>query len=259
MVETVLGVQFKPLRAFRANHYGWFWSKYLAASGWAVVAEERLLPTYVERFDDLKLLLTQPCGDDEPVPGVRMKMRNAARERTLQLQPDKLYYGWNRQGTEPFDYRSAKAEFAELVEGFTGFAVESGLGPVEPNLWEVAYVNQIPSGRLWAEPTDWHRVFPRFFPAASPEASGLRFASYDGQWHFEIEPRLGRVHAQVAKVVMNRGARASLLFKLTARGAVGVGGSTDWPTGLDLGHQSCYDLFCTAISDEAKLEWGFNA
>ena len=257
MVETILGVQFKPLLAFRSSHYGWFWSKYLAESGWVVAGEERLLPTYVEKFGDLKLLLTQPSGDDEPAAKVRIKMRNASHERTLQLQPDKLYYGWNRRGSEPFDYASAKADFAKLVETFAGFATESGLGLLEPNLWEVAYVNQVPSGRLWSEPSDWHRVFPKFFPAAGPKADGLRFASYDGHWHFEIEPRLGRVHAQVAKVVMNRGDQASLLFKLTARGAVGVEGSADWLTGLDLGHQSCYDLFCDAISDEAKSEWGF--
>lgn len=258
MVETILGVQFKPLRAFRSSHYGWFWSKCLAESGWAVVADESLLPTYVERFGDLKLLLEQLSGDDEPVVGLRMKMRNPAKRRTLQLQPDKLYYGWNRQGGEPFDYAEAKADFAELVSSFTNFAAQSGLGSLEPNLWEVAYVNQIPSGQLWTDPRDWHRVFPKFFPAVSPEADGLRFASYDGHWHFEIEPRLGRVHAQVAKVVMNQGAQASLLLKLTGRGAIGAGGSVDWSAGLDLGHQSCFDLFCAAISDDAKREWGFN-
>lgn len=258
MVETILGVQFKPLRSFRANHYGWFWSKFLVEAGWVVVAEERLLPTYVERFDDLKLLLTQPSGDDEPVTGVRMKMRNPANKRTLQLQPDKLYYGWNRQGDEPFSYAEAKADFTELVQRFANFATDSGLGSLEPNLWEVAYVNHIPSGPLWTEPTDWHKVFPKFFPAASPEARGLRFASYDGHWHFEIEPCLGRVHAQVAKVVMNQGTQASLMLKLTGRGAIGGGGAVDWSTGLDLGHQSCFDLFCAAISDDAKREWGFD-
>lgn len=257
MVETILGVQFKPLRAFRSSHYGWFWSKYLEETGWVVVADEPLLPTYVERFGDLKLLLEQPSGD-EAVIGLRMKMRHPTNKRTLQLQPDKLYYGWNRRGTDGFEYAEAKADFATLLQGFANFAAESGLGTLEPNLWEVAYVNQIPSGQLWVEPADWHQVFPKFFPSTGPEAGGLRFASYDGHWHFEIEPCLGRVHAQVAKVVMNQGAQASLLLKLTGRGAIGVEGSADWSTGMDLGHRSCYDLFCAAISDEAKREWGFN-
>lgn len=257
-VETVLGVQFDPLRGFRSNHYGWFWREYLSGKGFTTVSDENLLPTYVEEFGVPKLKLTKK-RDSEDVIGVRMKTRTEDRGRTVQLQPDKLYLSWNRLNPQAPRYSSVKTEFMTLFHNLNEFAANASLGPVLPNLWEVHYVNQIPPGRLWTEPRDWYRVFPTLFPAIDPSVAGLRFATYSGEWHFEIQPEKGRVHVRVAKMVMNQSTTPTLYLSLLARGEIGPSGSPDLDTGLETGHTACIRLFFELTSSEAHNEWGLKS
>jgi len=257
-VETILGVQFAPLRGFRSNHYGWFWNEYLKAKGFKAVSDESLLPTYIEEFGVPKLHLTRK-GDGEDILGVRMKARTEDRSRTVQLQPDKLYLGWNRNNPQAPRYASVKTEFMALFDNLNEFATVASLGPVQPNLWEVHYVNQIPPGRLWSEPRDWHRVFPTLFPSTDPSISGFRFATYSGEWHFEIQPEKGRVHVRVAKMVMNQSATPTLYLSLLARGEIGSKNSDDLVTGMETGHAACTRLFLELTSPEAHAEWGIKS
>jgi uncharacterized protein (TIGR04255 family) len=257
-VETVLGVQFEPLRGFRSNHYGWFWRDHLKDKGFGSVSDETPLPTYVEEFGVPKLRLTK-AADGGEVVGVRMKTRTADRGRTVQLQPDKLYLSWNRLGPEAPRYENVRGEFEALFADLTVFAGGAGLGPVRPNLWEVHYVNQIPPGELWTDPRDWHRVLPRLFPTTDPSVPGARFATYSGEWHFEIEPQRGRVHVRVAKMVMNQSPAPTLYFSLLARGEVGGAGSLDVLAGLEAGHTACVRLFFDLTSPEAHAEWGLKS
>ena len=69
-VETVLGVQFETLRQFRCGHYGAFWKEHLVGRDYTLISDEPLLPTFVEKFDDVKLKLSSG-SIFEDVPGVR--------------------------------------------------------------------------------------------------------------------------------------------------------------------------------------------
>ncbi len=257
-VETVLGVQFDPLRGFRTNHYGWFWREYLSARGFKTVSDESLLPTYVEEFGVPQLNLSKK-GSVEDIVGVRMKTRTVDRGRTVQLQPDKLYLSWNRNDPQAPRYASVKTEFTTLFDNLNEFATTAALGPVRPNLWEIHYVNQIPPGRLWNDPRDWHRVLPALFPAIGPAVTGIRFTTYSGEWHFEIQPEKGRVHVRVAKMVMNQSATPTLYLSLLARGEIGPKGSADLRTGMETGHSACMRLFFELTSSEAHAEWGLKS
>jgi hypothetical protein len=144
----------------------------------------------------------------------------------------------------------------ELYGNLTEFAANASLGAMNPNLWEVHYVNQIPQGILWEDPKDWHRVLPTLFPSNDPSVQGLRFATYSGEWHFEIEPEKGRVHVRVAKMVMNQNPKPTLYLSLLARGEIGSKGSPDIATGLELGHDACIRLFFELTSSEAHTKWG---
>ena len=253
IVETVIGVQFTPLQGFRSHHYGWLWREFLSANGWNPVADEKPLPEYVERFDDIHLKLTRPDVSSASAFKVRLKLKSPDRSRTIQVQPDKFYFSWAREDSCTPGYAVARPEFDRLFDAFQKFADTAGVGAIQPNLWEVMYVNQIPPGKLWSEPKDWHRILPTLFPASGPTCEGIRFASYHGEWHFEIEPRRGRIHLRIAKMVMNQRPDPVLLINLTARGQIDSEG--DWATGLDLGHDACVRLFCEITSDEAQREW----
>lgn len=257
-VETILGVQFEPLRGFRSNHYGWFWAEYLRSKGFTNVSDESLLPTYVEAFGVPQLKLTKPVGSED-VGGVRMKARTDDRGKTVQLQPDKLYLSWNRLDPSCPRYANVKKDFEELFRNLNQFAADASIGTVKPNLWEVHYVNQVDPGNLWSEPKDWHRVLPTLFPAVDPSIAGLKFATYSGEWHFEIQPEKGRVHVRVAKMVANKSRTPILYISLLARGEIGEAGSQDIMNGLEIGHDACVRLFLELTSPEAHAEWGLKS
>ena len=253
VVETILGLQFEPLLKFRSHHFGWFWTERLKLSGWEPVGDERPLPIYAERFGDARLRLTgtMPASG---VPALRMKCRNLGRSLVLQIQPDKLYLTWGRSGPETPSYSDIRPVLDELVVQFEGFAADSGLGEGVANLWEVCYINRVPRGELWNEPKDWHRVLPKLFPQQGPDCAGLPFTTYDGTWHFEIEPKRGRIHVQVAKMLVNQEPEPVLFLRLTARGELATGVS--WRSAMDVGHDSCVQLFAEITSAEAKRSWG---
>lgn len=257
-VETVLGVQFDQLQGFRSHHYGWFWQEYLSKNGFDNISDEKLLPIYMEEFGVPKLEMTSKLSEIN-ASGIRMKCRTSDRARTIQLQPDKLYLSWNRLNAKAPRYANVKEEFVTLFKDVEAFAASASLGPIRPNLWEVHYVNQVPPGSLWQEPRDWHRVLPTLFPAGDPSLEGLRYATYSGEWHFEIQPEQGRVHVRVAKMVMNKSTSPTLYFSLLARGLIGPRGTPDLVSGMETGHDACIRLFMGLTSREAHAEWGLNS
>ena len=176
------------------------------------------------------------------------------------MQPDKLYFSWNRFGANAPHFDEVKGEFAEVFANLIAFVSETfPEETVKPNLWEIQYVNQIPQGDLWNDPRDWHRVLPTFFPKVDPSIRDVRFATYSGEWHFEIEPKMGRIHVRVAKMVMNQEKTPTLYLSLTARGEIGEKGSPDMQSGLELGHDSCIRLFIGLTSPEAHKKWGLTS
>src|SRR5206468_5480545 len=52
VIETVLGVQFAPLKGLTSAHIGWFWKSHLG-SEWETIAEVVPLPDEFERFEPI--------------------------------------------------------------------------------------------------------------------------------------------------------------------------------------------------------------
>lgn len=260
VVETLLGVQFAPLFGFKSHHYGWFWRECLLADGWEPVADLEPLPTWTEEFDHARLrLFAGKVGDDKKTKAVRLKLRNKGSSRSLQIQPDKLYYSWLKSDDSPCPkFELLTVELRSIMDRFVTFLKESDGGDIQANLWEVQYINVIHSGTLWNEPNDWHRVLPLFFPSHHGTWDDCRFSTFDGDWHYEIAPKQGRIHARVAKMIVNQQVDNPVLFyHLTARGEVGgMSGVREWERGLEIGHRSCNKLFLESASEEAKIQWG---
>ena len=258
VVETILGLQFAPLVAFNSPHYGWFLRDYLKKDGWVFAADEKPLPNYSENFgsDFLQYKPPQVAAD---LGSVRMKATLPKSGKTIQIQPDKLYYSCQRQGDASIRYEQIQAEFASLYAAFSDFSADSGIGPVTPNLWEVTYINRVPAGTLWNQIWEWYNVLPSLFPVADPSIDGAKFATFDGTWHFDLRDNAGRVHLRVAKMIMNLKPPPILYIMLTARGRIGDGAAADWGSGLDLGHRSCTRVFLENTSKKAHEEWGLQS
>ncbi len=259
VVETLLGVQFDPLKHFRSHHYGWLLREFLSPSDWKFLADERPLHTYTENFGSDYLQFKPHMATADNSPTVRMKVSIPNTGKTAQVQPDKLYYSRKRDADFSVRYDQARDEFATLFETFTSFSESAGITPVSPNLWEVSYINRIPAGTLWKDLSDWHRVLPSFFPSFTIDGDNAKPSTFDGTWHFDLADKMGRVHVRVAKMIMNQAPPPVLFVMLTARGRIGEGGVADWRSGLDLGHRECIRLFLEITSTEAQKEWGLTS
>lgn len=255
IVETVLGVQFESLAGLTSAHLGWFWKQFLGPE-WDSALNATLIPDQFERFGEqqqwqsvgqLRILL------DDGTATRRVQLSRDQGERMIQLQPSRFHYNWqNRGGVYPH-YESVREAFDEQFRAFGDFAAQAGIGPLEPNQWEVTYVDHIVRGELWQKPDDWHRVVPGLFPP--PVGMSLSaFESTGGEWHFEIEPQRGRLHITAALGRIGDTEKTALQLSFTARGPVSK--QVSLADGLDLGHDAILDAFLKLTSAEAQQAWG---
>lgn len=263
VVETVVGVQFERLPAFKNAHLGSFWQR-LGSRDWPTVIDVSPLPPQVESFSEaaqwgrgMRLQLTQD-------PASRLQIKNRDANRMLQLQNNRFHLNWLGEGGDKYPrYSNVQAEFKSYLDELIGFASDHDLGPIRPDQWEVTYVNHIPQGTVWNTPADW-----KFFSPMNSMPTIEDFAeaeSFGGEWHFAIPDQRGRLHVQWQHGLKSHsedGEREFIRLVLTARGAVEKPGNVAGNVvesvcnGLDLGHDTIVLSFRNLMSDDANKYWG---
>jgi uncharacterized protein (TIGR04255 family) len=258
VAETVLGFQFDPIPGFSNAHLGAFWKR--LGGSWTNLSDMPPLEPQHERFGAelqwaaaglFSLRLSQN-------PGARLQVRNAARNRMVQIQNGRLHYNWiGHDGSPYIRYQVIRPEFEEIAGRFRGFLKEEGLAEPRLNQWEVTYVNHIRKGGVWNSPTDWQHVFNG---GLVPAVRSARIESIGGEWHYEIEPERGRLHVQLQHGrAGSLEAPEALILTLTARGpASGTGDAAiraAFDTGLDTGHAVVVESFVEMTSSAARAHW----
>lgn len=258
-METVLGVQFEPFKGFRNGHLGAFWKR--LGPDWPILTDVPPLPPQFERFGEteawaeagLQLKLIQE-------PAARIQITNADRNRMIQVQNGRFHYNWlGERGDQYPRYQKVRPGFDCALKKFEQFLSDEQLGMLRPNQWEVTYVNHIPKVELWSEPHDWGRLFQfPIVPSADPR--DLQLESMSGAWHFQIEPRRGRLHVQLQHG--RRGGATGeeiLVLTLTARGPAGGESGEHGFTlgeGLDCGREAIVRAFAELTTEKAHNYWG---
>ena len=256
VIETVLGVQFAPLKDFSTGHAALFWSKYLDRSKWEKFAETLPLPDQFERWEPTSLDPSKVIKITPMRFSGRSQISQANSGRMIQIQTSRFIYNWNRVGGEYPRYRTVLEEFGRHFADFRRFVADDAkLGEIVPNQWELTYIDSIPKGPLWDSPADWHEVLPGLFLPLRHVGSVL-LESFGGEWHFEISPRRGRLHISVQNTTIADDPTPVLLIQSTARGSIGKDGASDLKEGLEIGHQATLRLFLEITSDKAQKAWG---
>jgi hypothetical protein len=171
----------------------------------------------------------------------------------IQVQATRFHYNWQKRGQAYPSYHEVRKDFDSCFEKFRRFVTEAkDLGELQPNQWEITYVNHIPKGELWSEPRDWPRVLPGLL-GASRDMKDVALESVGGEWHFELQPRKGRLHFAVQYGRVGEKAEPTLILNATARGAIEEG--TDLGAGLTLGHDGIIHAFLHVTSPEAQKVW----
>lgn len=254
VIETVLGVQFKPLAGFSNAHLGAFWEK--LSEDWPNVVDAPPLDPVYEQFGDdqvwktsglqLSLSKTRPA---------RFQIRNPEKDRMVQIQNGRFHYNWVRRPTEDYPhYPRVRKEFDQHLEELRCYLDNKSLGSIDPNQWEVTYVNHIPIGTVWNQPEDWRELFPTL-PMQAARTSAASLESFSGQWHFKIATDRGRLHVEIRHGRKQSEETSELLIMtLTARGPISPDG-LDLDQGLDLGHDTIVRSFAELTSSNAHKKW----
>ncbi|MCH8150427.1 MAG: TIGR04255 family protein [Planctomycetes bacterium] len=139
VVETVLGVQFQELDAFRAAHFGLYWK--LISEEFTKIEDKPRLPPVVESFPR-NAVVPQIQFAARSIPD-RVWYVSDSDDEVIQVQPDRFFFNWRRR-KEPYPtFEKNKSRFLNKFEAFSLFCEQEKLGPPKVNLCEVAYINHI--------------------------------------------------------------------------------------------------------------------
>jgi uncharacterized protein (TIGR04255 family) len=239
--EVACGCRFTPLDRMKLPHFGVFWNRFKSD-----------FPT-VEH--------TVPLGDEgelatcDPATGLplpRVWFIDASESQLIQLQTDRIYFNWRKREAAPVypRYPSVVKNFADRYRMLGELAAEYGLGPLEPKVLDLSYINVFSRGDTWNELEDLRAIFPTFSWNQSPNSflpspHGLAFqAEYslpDGQGKLSVKLTPGKRRADNAEVYS---------FNLSAKG---IGNDTS-----EAGMREWFDMARTCIvkgfSDLTDLE-----
>ena len=264
VVETVLGVQFTPLRKMRITHYGLLLPHLCDAFPAATerltrFSEQPPLDPIIESFEQVvprEPSLRWSVTPGPPLP--RCWYASDDEQYLLQVQPDRFLLNWRQQrGTsgEYPRYTTICDRFLKSLRVFRQFAAEQSLGSVEPNQCEVTYVNHI-------------ELLPTLGVAATLDRvlMGWKLGSSDG-WltqgesgefkaSYVIAQKRGRLHVDARPAVRRDNGQEIIRLDLTARGAPpqpDLDGVRAW---LDLGHEWVVRGFKSLTTSEMHTIWG---
>lgn len=251
LIETVLAVQFAPLRGLSTAHIGLFWDR--LGSAWTRVEEVEArgqIVQVVPRSDGW-------LGDAVFFPGRmnRLRILQEPGDRMLQIENGWFAYNWRRPRQDaPYPrFATLLPEFLDLFSKWQGFLSEQQIGAVAPNLWEVSYVNAIEKGSVWNSSEDWAKVLPELLkvpklgPLGAPMTGQLR-------WRFPLLSDSGFLEISLNHIVNAGHDREALQIVQLARGVLS---SLDQvQAGLETGHDAIVRAFEVMASDEAQQHWG---
>ena len=260
VIETVLGVYFRPLEKFTSAHQGVLWDRFFRAR-FPNVEERRPVEEVGERFREDRLapptIRWQVSGrPDAP----RLWAASENGQHVVQIQRNALFANWLKTDDDAAyrPYAERRREFSEQLRQVEEFLRDEDVGRLEPTTWSVTYINHIDYEGLdgigpavaktlavWTDQfsDDWLR-------ATDTDKVLLDFA-------FPMPDEAGRLNVNLKPAVVLSDKRQVLRLDLTARGQL-MKESRDVASalaGIDLGHEWVVRGFASLTRPEMHEVW----
>lgn len=251
--ETVLGVQFVPLRGYTSAHAGCFWQEYLD-DDWKTAAEVVRLDDQFEKFGDEREWASAGISVRGYESG-RVHIIRSDEEQLIQIQNSRFLYNWRKKNGNYPSYKTLLPEFTKRLEDFRAFVKRKELGEFVANQWEVTYVNHFERGELWNSPIDLPSLLPGLY-LPGQDLPDLQFEQFNiGRWNLIIENNIGRLHVTTRHGKKLTDDQEIFILELTARGPIDAERNIDLWQGLDAGHEAIVRCFTAMTSDDAHKRW----
>ncbi len=258
VVETVISAQFAPLDNLNVAHIGIFWHEMLSILpewGDASLVEAQRIEDVIEELSEGPSFQTLGVTVKETPPDMRLQIKRSDEERMMQIQNTRFVYNWRRRTAG--EYPSFAATFSEFSKYYSMFGQHLSkrkLGELQPNQWEVTYVNHIPKGTLWDKVDDWATILPGLFTPTGHGSGEVAFETMSGGWKYRLDKDRGRLHV-VLQHALTQEKDEILSLRFIARGPVDVTQGCKLESGVEIGHQAIIQTFDSIVSDEARQFW----
>lgn len=234
VIEVVFGIQFKELKGLKVAHMGTFWER-LGRAEYPECEEMPPLVHIVETYDQPPSEL--PAGTVEKVnlpPLPRLFFITKEKNHLVQLQRDRFLQNWRKlqEGTEYPRYKKLFPRFLKSWKLLNDFIKDLGIGQLEPDQYELTYINHINKGDGWTDLSNIEKVFPEFqckvggcFLTEPEEVAWRRI--------YRLPKDKGRLRVSMQQATSIKTKKPVLTLNLTARG-FGKGALNDW---FDIAHE----------------------
>ena len=259
LVETVLGVQFNADFALK-THLLYQFIEHLGGD-WKPPEEVPFLDFQHETFDPgtswSPFLENSKIQIFPDLPPIRLRAKNKANDRMIQIQNGRLHYNWLKTENQEYPrYAKVRPEFDKVFTQWKEFLSSKSIA-LKENQWQITYINHIPKGTVWEHPSDWLRMFNQ--ESNVQPCQGLTLESFSSRLTFEIAPKRGRLHVHAVRAqATNEKSEIKEVIRmdLTARGPV-EGDQRNLDSGLNLGHDTIVNAF-EGLTKNAKTHqyWG---
>jgi len=255
VVETVLGVQFVPLKGFGLQHFGLFWSK--VREEYPKLVSQPSLPRVIESFEEK--FVPKPeitVSLSEKLPGLRGWYLNEPETRLIQIQNDRFLYNWKKvKGNETYpQFDTIQPEFKANWEKFCKFLTDEDIDHPELTQCEVTYVNHIDIGKGWNSFGEFDKVFApwsgKFSGPFLPTPEKMTFNTT-----FVIPNKKGRLHISAMPAIRRNDGKEIIKVELTARGRPtnsNLSAVLEW---FQVGHEWIVQGFTDLTTDHMHKIW----
>lgn len=258
VVETVMGLYFRPLHGFTLVQRALFWSQF--KDQFPTVIEKPPVDETREEFGvevaQAHSIIRWELTEELPSPRIWGKSRDG--KHTIQIQSDALFVNWERDASNPDKYwhfDSRRQDFAEKLRNLESFISQAGIGAIEPTSCFVTYVNHVEL----LEKGDLATTLSRLLTFWSNETSDGALPLADNaslKFSFAWPENRGRLHVSVIPGFNRKEKKFLIRLELTARGAPAnatIPAALEW---IELGHESVVRGFASLTRPEMHRLWG---
>lgn len=257
VVETVLGVYFRPSEKFSSAQLGIVWDRYFRER-FPKLEERPPVEEVAEQFGDARLaaspMVRWQVMDRPDI--LRLWAMSENGQHVVQIQKNAFFSNWLKTagGAAYRPYLERRQEFSHLLGQLNEFRQEQKIGPIEPTSWTVTYVNHIDyegldhvGPEIAKKLTVWTNRFSDDF-LREPDKLTLSFA-------FPMPDDAGRLNVNVTPVVLPKDKRPALRLDLTARGQLKVKDMASALNAIDLGHEWVVRGFASLTHPDMHHTW----
>lgn len=236
VIETILGVQFVPLRALSLPYIGLYWSE--IRNQYPTHEVKPPLSSVTEDFSFPPTPAKVGIEITEEPPDVRFWFIDQASTHLIQVQRDRFIRNWRKSEPPHHEYPrydDLRPRFEQDWRGFVAFLEREGLGTPEVNQCEVTYINHIELGLGWETLADVHRVLTMLKRPEQqeflPEPEMLTVSA-----RYVMAERRGRLHVAATPAIRRQDGNQVMQLTLTARGRPKSSRLEDIVAWFNLGH-----------------------